>query len=57
MKKIFFLFIFFLSACVFNDDKQLYIDDLTYSNNLSIDEFKTKLKEYAINNSYPNIDK
>lgn len=57
MKKILLFFILFLSACVFNGDKQLYINDLTYSNNLSIDEFKTKLKEYAYNNSYPNIDK
>tara|TARA_Y100000389_G_C17041497_1_gene308371 strand:+ start:28 stop:201 length:174 start_codon:yes stop_codon:yes gene_type:complete len=57
MKKILLFFIFFLSACVSNSDKQLYINDLTYSKNLSIDEFKTKLKEYAINKSYPNIDK
>ena len=31
-------------------------NDFIFKNNMSFDEFKIKLEEYAKNNPYPNID-
>ena len=54
MKK--FLFIFFLIiGCSTNHNAENDIDDIKFSDNLSLEEFKIKLKEYANKSPYPNI--
>tara|TARA_B100001540_G_C15662259_1_gene576178 strand:- start:532 stop:705 length:174 start_codon:yes stop_codon:yes gene_type:complete len=57
MKKILILF-FLMSGCTYvNDNNKINISTLNFSNNMTIEEFKIKLEEYAINTPYPNIDK
>ena len=61
MKKIIF-FILFFSACSYNNEEKLNnssnnnLQFINFSNDLSFDEFKIKLEEYANNSPYPNID-
>tara|TARA_E500000331_G_scaffold176569_1_gene170286 strand:- start:434 stop:607 length:174 start_codon:yes stop_codon:yes gene_type:complete len=55
MKKFFFLFIFLLTACSANDINVNYSNNLTFSNDMNFEEFKVKLKEYAIKAPFPNI--
>ena len=61
MKKI-ILIIFLFSACTYNnDDKANNITNnnlpfINFSNDLSFDEFKIKLEEYANNSPFPNIN-
>ncbi len=54
--KIKLILIFLLTSCSLNteNDKKLS-SDLNFSDQLSIEEFKVKLQQYAINNKYPNI--
>tara|TARA_Y100000022_G_scaffold113910_1_gene98349 strand:- start:640 stop:798 length:159 start_codon:yes stop_codon:yes gene_type:complete len=51
MKK-FFLILLFLSSCSSNE----IVDSYNFSDNMTFDEFKIKLENYAINNPYPQID-
>jgi len=44
--------LFFLISCSSNETK----NNFDFSNDMTFNEFKTKLDEYAINNPYPNID-
>ncbi len=56
MKKILILF-FLMNGCTYvNDNKKMNKSIFNFSNNLTIEEFKLKLEEYAINSPYPNID-
>tara|TARA_B100001121_G_C18497385_1_gene530284 strand:+ start:611 stop:784 length:174 start_codon:yes stop_codon:yes gene_type:complete len=56
MRKI-LLLIFLLTACsIETNKKDLLISDPKFSDNLSIEDFKIKLKQYALSNEYPNID-
>ena len=61
MKKIIFI-IFLFSACSYsNEDKLNNISNnnlpiINFSNDLSFEEFKVKLEEYANNSPFPNID-
>ncbi len=56
MKK-FLVIIIFIAGC---SSKKVELDnnlfDFNFSNELSFAEFKTKLKNYAENSPYPNID-
>ena len=56
MKK--FIFIFFLfSGCVYNQNANINaVSDINFSDDLTLEEFKLKLEEYANNSPYPNID-
>ena len=56
MKK--FILIFFLfSGCVYNQNANITaISDINFSDDLTLEEFKLKLEEYANNSPYPNID-
>ena len=56
MKK--FILIFFLfSGCVYNQNTNINsVSDLNFSDDLTLEEFKLKLEEYANNSPYPNID-
>tara|TARA_B100000945_G_C20131187_1_gene479465 strand:+ start:372 stop:545 length:174 start_codon:yes stop_codon:yes gene_type:complete len=56
MKKVLIIF-FLLSACSSNNiNKENSLSTLDFSENLTIEEFKLKLEQYANNNNYPNID-
>ncbi len=52
MNKLLILIIFFLVSCT----SEMIKTDFDISNEMSLNEFKNKLEEYAINNPYPNID-
>tara|TARA_B100001093_G_scaffold515689_1_gene592570 strand:- start:1847 stop:2020 length:174 start_codon:yes stop_codon:yes gene_type:complete len=56
MKK-FLIIIIFIAGC---SSKKVELNnnlfDFIFSNDLSFAEFKTKLKNYAENSPYPNID-
>ena len=52
MNKLLIITIFFLTSCSSNMSKK----DFNFSKEMNIDEFKVKLKEYAENNPYPNMD-
>ena len=52
MKKYLFLIMFFLLSCSSNFTKS----NFDFSEEMTFDEFKLKLDEYAENNPYPNID-
>ena len=43
---------FFLVSC----STKTVRNDLIFTDDMSFDEFKIKLEEYAINNPYPKID-
>jgi len=56
MKKILILF-FLLLSCSFNkENKEINLPNLNFSDDLTIEEFKVKLNQYAINKQYPNIN-
>ena len=56
MKRL-LLFIILLNACSLETSKKDFlISEPKFSDDLSIEELKTKLKQYALNNEYPNID-
>ena len=52
MKKILLLTIFFLCSCASDQ----VMNNFNFSNQMSFEEFKIKLEEYAKKNPYPNID-
>tara|TARA_B100000575_G_C22526448_1_gene340177 strand:- start:39 stop:200 length:162 start_codon:yes stop_codon:yes gene_type:complete len=52
MNKFIIIIIFFLASCNTKTVKK----DFNFSEDLSFEEFKIKLEEYAKNNPYPNID-
>ncbi len=52
MNKILIIIILFLASCTPKAAK----NNLDFSNQLSLEEFRIKLNEYAKNSSYPNID-
>jgi len=56
MKK--FILIFFLfSGCVYSQNENINaVSDINFSDDLTLEEFKLKLEEYANNSPYPNID-
>ena len=56
MKKYFLIIIIFFQACSPNTFNQNYNNELDFFNEMSFEEYKLKLQEYAINNPYPNID-
>ena len=52
MSKFFLITIFFLASCSsYNVEK-----DINFSDEMSFDEFRIQLEEYAKNNPYPKID-
>jgi hypothetical protein len=55
--KRFILIFFLLSSCSYSPkENNINLSDINFSDNLSIEEFKIKLEDYANNSSYPNID-
>tara|TARA_B100001094_G_C18130489_1_gene771942 strand:+ start:392 stop:553 length:162 start_codon:yes stop_codon:yes gene_type:complete len=52
MRYMLLIILFILTSC----SKNLVKKNYDFNNDMSLSEFKLKLKEYAKNNSYPNID-
>ena len=52
MKIILFIAFILITSCSQNKNKS----NFEYNQNMSFDEFKIKLEEYAKNNPYPNIN-
>ena len=56
MKRFILIFLLF-SGCVNNKNANINIvSDIKFSDDLTLEEFKLKLEEYANNSPYPNID-
>ena len=54
--KYILIFFFLISCSSKNEIIQNNFQNLSFSNDLTFEEFKEKLKEYAKNQTYPNID-
>ena len=52
MNRFIIFLLFFLASCSSSIER----NDFNISDDMSFDEFRIKLEEYAINNPYPNID-
>ena len=57
MKKLLITFIIITGCSSYNDKLSNNNQDIKFSDNMSFEEFKVKLEEYANNSPYPNIDK
>ena len=55
MKKLLFVIIIFISGCNTNSVKNNFDRNFDFSN-MTLNEFKLKLKDYAVNSPYPNIN-
>ena len=58
MKKLILITLLLTSCTNYQTNKENNINNLSisFSDNLSIEEFKIKLEKYSYNNPYPNID-
>tara|TARA_B100001939_G_scaffold315577_1_gene300895 strand:+ start:116 stop:289 length:174 start_codon:yes stop_codon:yes gene_type:complete len=56
MIKFFFLIMILLSSCSLKINEKNNKIDFESFENMSFDEFKLKLNNYAKNNPFPNID-
>ena len=56
MKKYLFLMIFLLFSCVSSDQGKKFNNNFNFSSDMSFDDFKNKLREYANKSPYPKID-
>ena len=56
MKILFIFLIILLSSCNSVTSKNKSINDFNFSKEMSLEEFKLKLKSYAEKNSYPDIN-
>ena len=56
MNKYLLIFLFLISCNSSSEVTQKNFQNLNFSNDLSFEEFKEKLEEYAKNQHYPNID-
>ena len=56
MKKLIFFILFLLSSCSSIDQKESFDAKSFFSNDMSFEEFKNKLDEYAKNSHYPNLN-
>ena len=57
MKLLFFLFFLFNVSCSSISDNKVLNFENSFINEITFQEFKKKLKEYAELSPYPNIDK
>ena len=56
MKRFILIFLLF-SGCAYNQNTNInVVSDINFSDDLTLEEFKLKLDEYANNSPYPNID-
>ena len=57
MKKLLIIFIIITGCSTYNDKLSNNNLDIKFSDNMSLEEFRAKLEDYANNSPYPNIDK
>ena len=56
MKRIIIIF-FLFSGCSYNQTENINnLSNINFSDDLTLEEFKIKLEEYANNSPYPNIN-
>ena len=56
MKILFIFLIILLSSCNSVTSKNISMNDFNFSKEMSLEEFKLKLKSYAEKNPYPDIN-
>ena len=56
MRIFIFFVIILLSSCKSNTSQKNFKDDFNFSKDMTLNEFKIKLKNYAEKKPYPNID-
>ena len=56
MKKLFLIFLFLLSCSSSQNEINSNNSNMNFSEDLTLEQFKIKLEDYANNNPYPNID-
>jgi hypothetical protein len=56
MKKFLFLIIIITTSCVPNSIDNNFSKDSNFNDQMTFDEFKLELDEYAVNKPFPNID-
>ena len=56
MKKILIIIIFFTGCSLNKNQLDNNLSDIKFSDNLTFEEFQIKLKKYAENNPYPEIN-
>tara|TARA_B100001057_G_scaffold454810_1_gene500878 strand:+ start:2247 stop:2420 length:174 start_codon:yes stop_codon:yes gene_type:complete len=56
MKKILIIIILISGCSSYKEEPKNNFADIKFSDDLSIEQFRNKLNEYAENNPYPNID-
>tara|TARA_B100001093_G_scaffold514981_1_gene590263 strand:+ start:1035 stop:1208 length:174 start_codon:yes stop_codon:yes gene_type:complete len=56
MKKLLIIIIFISSCSSSKNELKNNLYDIKFSDNLTFEEFQIKLKEYAEDNPYPNIN-
>jgi hypothetical protein len=54
--KILFLFFLLIGCTSIESNSNVKKQNFDFSDDLSIEEFRIKLENYAINSPYPNID-
>ena len=57
MKKLLITLIIISGCSTYNEKLSSKNLDFKFSDNMSFEEFRVKLEEYANNSSYPDIDK
>jgi len=56
MKKFLFIFFFLLSCSSNRNEINTNYSNIDFSEDLTLEQFKIKLEEYAEKSPYPNID-
>ena len=56
MKKILIIFFLLVSCSTNQSQNKTNTSNFTFSENMSFEQFKIELEEYAKNNPYPNIN-
>ena len=56
MKKFFLIFLFLLSCSSSQNEINSNNSNMNFSEDLTLEQFKIKLEDYANNNPYPNIN-
>ena len=56
MKKFFLIFLFLLSCSSSQNEINSNNSKVNFSEDLTLEQFKIKLEDYANNNPYPNIN-